>query len=167
MSTGRAAGFRWRWLERIASNNPCHRRPVQVKCTAVKSLQKQAMSISTSSSQPLVIVGMSGGVDSSVSALLLQQQGYRVEGLFMKNWDEDDGTEYCTAKADLADAQRVAISWVSNCTPPTLPLNTGITFSNISWRNIRPGAPPIPTSSATGRSSSRYSSSMRRCWAAN
>ncbi len=56
---------------------------------------------------PLVIVGMSGGVDSSVSALLLQQQGYRVEGLFMKNWDEDDGTEYCTARADLADAQQV------------------------------------------------------------
>lgn len=55
-----------------------------------------------------VIVGMSGGVDSSVSALLLLQQGYEVEGLFMKNWDEDDGTEYCTAKDDLADAQAVA-----------------------------------------------------------
>ncbi len=55
-----------------------------------------------------VIVGMSGGVDSSVSALLLQQQGYAVEGLFMKNWEEDDGTEYCTAKEDLADAQAVA-----------------------------------------------------------
>lgn len=54
-----------------------------------------------------VIVGMSGGVDSSVSALLLLQQGYQVEGLFMKNWDEDDGTEYCTAKDDLADAQAV------------------------------------------------------------
>lgn len=54
-----------------------------------------------------VIVGMSGGVDSSVSALLLLEQGYRVEGLFMKNWDEDDGTEYCTAKDDLADAQAV------------------------------------------------------------
>ncbi|KZX82345.1 tRNA 2-thiouridine(34) synthase MnmA [Oleiphilus sp. HI0009] len=54
-----------------------------------------------------VIVGMSGGVDSSVSALLLQQQGYQVEGLFMKNWDEDDGTEYCTAIEDLNDAQAV------------------------------------------------------------
>lgn len=54
-----------------------------------------------------VIVGMSGGVDSSVSALLLIEQGYHVEGLFMKNWDEDDGTEYCTAKEDLADAEAV------------------------------------------------------------
>ena len=55
-----------------------------------------------------VIVGMSGGVDSSVSALLLQEQGYQVEGLFMKNWEEDDGTDYCTAKEDFADAQAVA-----------------------------------------------------------
>ncbi len=55
-----------------------------------------------------VIVGMSGGVDSSVAAWLLKQQGYAVEGLFMKNWDEDDGTEYCTAMTDLADAQAVA-----------------------------------------------------------
>ena len=55
-----------------------------------------------------VIIGMSGGVDSSVSAFILQQQGYQVEGLFMKNWEEDDGTEYCTAAAVLADAQAVA-----------------------------------------------------------
>ena len=55
-----------------------------------------------------VIVGMSGGVDSSVTAYLLQQAGYQVEGMFMKNWDEDDGTEYCTALADLADAEQVA-----------------------------------------------------------
>ncbi|SDS27556.1 tRNA (5-methylaminomethyl-2-thiouridylate)-methyltransferase [Halopseudomonas xinjiangensis] len=55
-----------------------------------------------------IIVGMSGGVDSSVSAALLLEQGYQVEGLFMKNWDEDDGTEYCTAKEDLADAQAVS-----------------------------------------------------------
>jgi tRNA-specific 2-thiouridylase len=51
---------------------------------------------------------MSGGVDSSVAAQLLLEQGYAVEGLFMKNWEEDDGTEYCTAKEDLADAQQVA-----------------------------------------------------------
>ncbi len=54
-----------------------------------------------------VVVGMSGGVDSSVAALLLKRQGYRVVGLFMKNWDEDDGTEYCTAATDLLDADQV------------------------------------------------------------
>jgi len=55
-----------------------------------------------------VIVGLSGGVDSSVAAILLQQQGYQVEGLFMKNWEEDDTAEYCSASEDLADAQSVA-----------------------------------------------------------
>ncbi len=59
---------------------------------------------------PSVIVGMSGGVDSSVAAHLLKARGYQVTGLFMKNWDEDDGTEYCTAKTDLADAQAVCDS---------------------------------------------------------
>lgn len=50
---------------------------------------------------------MSGGVDSSVTALLLLEQGYQITGLFMKNWDEDDGTKDCTAIADFADAQQV------------------------------------------------------------
>ena len=54
-----------------------------------------------------IIVGMSGGVDSSVAAYLLVKSGYRVEGLFMRNWEEDDGTEYCTAKDDLIDAASV------------------------------------------------------------
>ncbi|MDG4867903.1 tRNA 2-thiouridine(34) synthase MnmA [Guyparkeria sp. 1SP6A2] len=54
------------------------------------------------------MVGMSGGVDSSVAALLLKQAGYRVEGLFMKNWEEDDAPEYCAAKEDMLDAMAVA-----------------------------------------------------------
>jgi len=55
-----------------------------------------------------VVVGMSGGVDSSVSAWLLKQQGFEVVGLFMKNWEDDDDTEYCSARQDWLDAASVA-----------------------------------------------------------
>ena len=75
-----------------------------------------------------VIVGMSGGVDSSVAALLLKQQGYEVEGLFMKNWDEDDGSEYCTAIQDLEDAQQV-------CDKIGIPLHTA-NFAADYWDNV-------------------------------
>ncbi|WP_110692152.1 tRNA 2-thiouridine(34) synthase MnmA [Salinicola halophyticus] len=75
-----------------------------------------------------VIVGMSGGVDSSVTALLLIQQGYHVEGLFMKNWDEDDGTDYCTAMADLADAEAV-------CDTLGIKLHTA-NFAAEYWDNV-------------------------------
>ncbi len=55
-----------------------------------------------------IVVGMSGGVDSSVTALLLKQQGYDVIGLFMKNWEDDDDSEYCSSRQDLIDAVSVA-----------------------------------------------------------
>ena len=55
-----------------------------------------------------VVVGLSGGVDSSVTALLLKEQGYDVVGLFMKNWEDDDTDEYCSSKQDLIDAVSVA-----------------------------------------------------------
>ena len=46
-------------------------------------------------SEKTVVVGLSGGVDSSVAALLLKRQGWKVIGVFMKNWEDDDGEEYC------------------------------------------------------------------------
>lgn len=54
-----------------------------------------------------IVIGLSGGVDSSVAALLLKQQGYQLQGIFMKNWEEDDD-QYCSAAEDLQDADRVA-----------------------------------------------------------
>ena len=71
---------------------------------------------------------MSGGVDSSVAAHLLIEEGYAVEGLFMKNWEEDDGTDYCTAIEDLEDAQRVADNL-------GIPLHTA-NFAAEYWDNV-------------------------------
>jgi tRNA-specific 2-thiouridylase len=75
-----------------------------------------------------IIVGMSGGVDSSVAALLLKKQGYEVHGLFMKNWEEDDTENYCSAAADLGDAQAV-------CDTLDIPLHT-INFATEYWDNV-------------------------------
>ncbi|MCW7538888.1 tRNA 2-thiouridine(34) synthase MnmA [Aquabacterium sp. A7-Y] len=55
-----------------------------------------------------VVVGLSGGVDSAVSAYLLKQQGHEVVGIFMKNWEDDDDSEYCSSRQDWLDAASVA-----------------------------------------------------------
>ncbi|KAF3984233.1 MAG: tRNA 2-thiouridine(34) synthase MnmA [Methylococcales symbiont of Hymedesmia sp. n. MRB-2018] len=75
-----------------------------------------------------IIVGMSGGVDSSVTALKLIEQGHQVTGLFMKNWEEDDGTDYCTAIEDLADAQQV-------CDKLDIELKT-VNFASEYWDEV-------------------------------
>jgi len=75
-----------------------------------------------------IIVGMSGGVDSSVAALLLIEQGYDVEGLFMKNWEEDDDEDYCAAAIDLRDATAV-------CDTLNIKLHT-INFSSEYWDRV-------------------------------
>jgi tRNA-uridine 2-sulfurtransferase len=55
-----------------------------------------------------IVVGLSGGVDSAVTAWLLKQQGHEVVGIFMKNWDDDDDSEYCASNIDFVDAAAVA-----------------------------------------------------------
>lgn len=75
-----------------------------------------------------VIVGMSGGVDSSVAALLLKQQGYVVEGLFMKNWEEDDTETHCAASLDVEDAAKV-------CDTLDIPLHR-VNFAAEYWEHV-------------------------------
>ena len=67
-------------------------------------------------------------MDSSVAALRLKQQGYEVEGLFMKNWEEDDTGDYCSAAEDLHDAQQVADRL-------EMPLHT-VNFSAEYWDRV-------------------------------
>lgn len=55
-----------------------------------------------------IVVGLSGGVDSAVTAHLLKQQGHEVVGIFMKNWEDDDDSEYCSSNVDFIDAASVA-----------------------------------------------------------
>ncbi|MGE4502638.1 MAG: tRNA 2-thiouridine(34) synthase MnmA [Thiomicrospira sp.] len=75
-----------------------------------------------------VIVGLSGGVDSAVSALLLKQQGYEVEGLFMKNWEGDDTEDYCPAAQDLQDVFAL-------CEKLAIPLHVE-NFSREYWDHV-------------------------------
>ena len=74
-----------------------------------------------------VVVGMSGGVDSSVTAWLLKQQGYDVIGVFMKNWEDDD-SGFCSAAEDLADVKSV-------CKTIGIPLET-VNFSQQYWDRV-------------------------------
>jgi len=78
--------------------------------------------------QTHVVVGMSGGVDSSVTAHILKQQGYKVTGMFMKNWEEDDTEEYCAAASDLKDAKQV-------CSRLGIDLHE-VNFAHEYWENV-------------------------------
>jgi len=75
-----------------------------------------------------VVVGLSGGVDSAVAALLLKQQGHSVTGLFMKNWEEDDTSTHCAAEEDLKEVRAV-------CDVLDIPLHT-VNFSNEYWERV-------------------------------
>ena len=92
------------------------------------NIQRHKLSTPKAPQETKVIVGMSGGVDSSVSAYLLKEQGYLVEGLFMKNWEEDDTDEYCAAAQDLEDAQAI-------CDKLDIKLHT-MNFATEYWDNV-------------------------------
>ncbi|MBE9527083.1 MAG: tRNA 2-thiouridine(34) synthase MnmA [Proteobacteria bacterium] len=75
-----------------------------------------------------IVTGLSGGVDSSVAALLLKQQGFKVSAIFMKNWNEDDDDGYCPAEEDFADAQSIAAEL-------DIPFH-GVNFAPEYWDNV-------------------------------
>jgi len=75
-----------------------------------------------------VIVGLSGGVDSAVTALTLKEQGYDIEGIFMQNWEADREDPYCTSEQDLTDAQAF-------CDELNIPLQTA-NFAKEYWQNV-------------------------------
>ncbi len=75
-----------------------------------------------------IVVGLSGGVDSAVAAHLLKSAGHKVDAIFMKNWEEDDDEQYCSASQDLADAEKV-------CEKLNIPLRT-VNFSSEYWDDV-------------------------------
>lgn len=79
-----------------------------------------------------IAIGLSGGVDSSVSALLLKQQGYDVIGIFMKNWEEDDNDNYCAAAQDLADAKAIC----DQLNIPLYPINFAALYWDLVFENF-------------------------------
>ena len=106
-------------VDEIRKMTYCHRSPLVMRCIddhlagkhysleIFHTVRIRLPGLGTMS-KARVVVGMSGGVDSSVAALLLKQQGYDVLGLFMKNWEDDDTDQYCSSRQDLIDAASVA-----------------------------------------------------------
>ena len=93
-----------------------------------------------------VVIGLSGGVDSSVAALLLKKQGLDVVGVFMKNWEEQDENGCCTAEQDYGDAKRIA---EQIGIPLTFQKNTMTAFFHTSSRSTNSAEHPIRIFSAT------------------
>lgn len=102
-----------------------------------------------------IVVGMSGGVDSSVAALLLKQQGYDVVGVFMKNWEETDESGVCTAENDWNDVREVCEIIGIPYYAVNFPANTGIACSATSSKNTARGARRTRMYCAIAKSSSR------------
>ena len=111
----------------------------------------------TDNSRIRVVVGMSGGVDSSVCAYLLKRQGYDVVGVFMKNWDEKKDSGVCTVTEDYQDVAKVA-------NEIGIPYYSGMVSLRISWMNIVTAERQIRTSCAIKKSNSKPFWTMRWNW---
>ena len=99
-----------------------------------------------------VVVGLSGGVDSSLSAALLKENGMHVTALFMKNWEEDDNESYCAAAKDREDAQKVCDKLGIELKTINFASEYGTMSLRSSYLNMPPVEPPILTFSAIARS---------------
>lgn len=108
-----------------------------------------------------VVVGMSGGVDSSVTAWLLKEQGYDVVGLFMKNWEDDDDGEYCSTRQDWIDVVSVADLIGIDVEAVNFAAEYKDRVFAEFLREYWPAARRTPTCCVTPRSSSRRSSTTR------
>lgn len=96
-----------------------------------------------------VVIGLSGGVDSSVAALLLKKQGLDVVGVFMKNWEEQDENGCCTAEQDYGDAKRIAEQIGIPFYSVNFSKNTMTAFFHTSSRSTNSAEHPIRIFSAT------------------
>ena len=103
-----------------------------------------------------VVVGMSGGVDSSVAALLLKEQGYDVIGIFMKNWDDTDEFGVCTATEDYEDVIRFVMKSEYRIMRLISKNNIGIKYLRISLKNIKRDEHRILMSCVIKKSNSKH-----------
>ena len=102
-----------------------------------------------------VVVGMSGGVDSSVAAYLLQKQGYKVQGLFMQNWQNEPG-EVCTSEVDFQDASKICDQLNIPLHRPTLVTNIGIKYLKNFYQSMKKEERPIPIFCVTEKLNSNH-----------
>src|SRR6516162_7881356 len=95
------------WASIVGAGRPCVRRRLSV-ISPMRAPACRCWDNPGPMKKQRIVVGLSGGVDSAVTAHLLKEQGHEVVGIFMKNWEDDDDSEYCSSNIDFIDAASVA-----------------------------------------------------------